>query len=255
MASPTKPTFVLVPGIFHTAAHAQILVDSLHAKGYPTHVVSHPTIGALATSAQANADVVHLRQVLEELVNNQQKDVVLFCHSYGGVPGSQSVNGLERNARAKAGQKGGIVKIVFLSAVLPREGETIPQTMAGAELQPGDWFEMDQATGTSFANSKAAAVLYHDLPDEKAEYWALKLEPMSANPVLAPATNVCWDADVLKVAIFLKRDRAFASQGQRRMVERVRGDKGGDWKTYEMDCGHSASLSHVEELVEILTKA
>ncbi|KAJ7268652.1 Alpha/beta hydrolase fold-1, partial [Mycena haematopus] len=229
---------------FHTSVHAEILVESLRIKGYPTEVVSHPTIGPLATSAPPNADTAHLRQVLEELINNQQKEIILFCHSYGGVPGCQSVNGLEISTRARAGQKGGIVKTVFLSAVLPPEGEPLVQTLAGGEIMPGDWFDVD-----------ASASLYHDLPADRAEHWASKLEPMSVHVVSVPATNVCWDTDVPKVAIFCKKDRVFPLEGQRRMLERVKGTKGGNWGMYEMDCGHSPFLSHVEELVEILTKA
>ncbi|KAJ7902179.1 Alpha/beta hydrolase fold-1 [Mycena olivaceomarginata] len=248
-----KPTFVLVPGVFHTAVHAQILVESLYAKGYPTEAISHPTIGRLASTALPDADVAHLRQVLEDLINNQQKEVVLFCHSYGGVPGCQSVHGLERSARAKAGQKGGIVKIIFLSAVLPREGENILQTIAAAEVPPADWVEVDMVTGTSFANSKGTAILFHDLPDDQGEHWASKFETMSAHIAATPATDVCWDVDVAKVYILCKRDRGIPLGCQRRMLERVQGGERGDWITYEMDCGHSPFLSHVEDLVKILT--
>ncbi|KAF7376444.1 AB hydrolase-1 domain-containing protein [Mycena sanguinolenta] len=253
MDSSTKPTVVFVPGVFHTPVHAEVLVECLRTKGYPTEVVSHPTIGTLAASAPPNADAAHLRQVLEELVNNQQKEIILLCHSYGGVPGSQSVNGLEISSRARASQKGGIVKTIFLSAVIPREGDTVVQTLVGSEIPPGEWIDRDPATGVSFVNAKASATLFHDLPADRAEYYVSKLEPMSAHVVSVPVSNVCWDNDVPKVAIFCKTDRVFPLDGQRRMMERVKSTKGGDWETYEMDCGHSPFLSHVEELVEIIT--
>ncbi|KAF7361659.1 AB hydrolase-1 domain-containing protein [Mycena venus] len=178
MDSLTKPTFVLVPGMAHAAVHLQFLVDALHAKGYPTEVVSHPTIGSLASTATPNADAMNLRRVLEEVINNQQKDVVLFCHSYGGFVGSQS-NGFERSMRAKAGQKGGIIKVIYLSANLPREGETMLQILTELEIAPRMWMDMDSATGTFVKNSLAADTLFHDLPDDQAEHWASKLEPMS----------------------------------------------------------------------------
>jgi len=254
MESTTKPTFVLVPGVLHTPAHFQTLVEFLHAKGYPTETVSHPTIGPLAATAAPNSDAANLRRVLERLINDQQKDVILLCHSYGGIPGSQSVVGLERSARAKAGQKGGILKVIFLTAIVPREGENVVEAMAGAGIPPGEWMEMNSSTGTFNANSKAPAFLYHDLRDDQAEHWASKLEPMSPHFAFTPATNVCWDADVPKVYIFCKTDRVFSLDQQRRMLERVRGDKKDGWKTYEMDCGHSPFLSHVEELTEVLTK-
>ncbi|KAJ6594247.1 hypothetical protein B0H19DRAFT_1225443 [Mycena capillaripes] len=174
MSSITKATFVLVPG-------------SLHTKGYPAEVISHPSIGLLASTAPPDADAANLRQVLEKLIKDQEKDIILFCHSYGGIPGSQSINGLERSARAKAGKKGGILKVIYLTAILPREGESLLQTLTEARIPRADWAEIDPATGTFSANSRAAAALFHDLPDDQAEHWASRLEPMSAHFV---ATDV-----------------------------------------------------------------
>lgn len=138
-----KPTFVLVPGVLHTPAHFESLVESLHAKGYPVEGVSHPTIGPLALTASPGADTANLRRSLEELIDNQQKDVILCCHSYGGIPGSQSVVGFERSARAKAGQKGGILKVIYLSAAVPREGENLLETLAEVGIQRGGWVEIN----------------------------------------------------------------------------------------------------------------
>ncbi|KAF7361660.1 AB hydrolase-1 domain-containing protein [Mycena venus] len=225
MDSRTKPTFVFVPGVLHTPAHFQILVDSLHTKGYPAERISNPTVGALASTAPPGADAVNVRRVLEELVNDQQKDVVLVCHSYGGIPGSQSVVGLEGSARAKAGQKGGIIKVIFLTAIVPREGENLVETLSGAEIPAGEWMEMNPTIGTFNHNSKALVILYHDLSDNEAEHWVSKLEPMAPHFAIAPATNVCWDADVPKVYILCKTDRVFSFEQQQRMLERVQGDK------------------------------
>ncbi|KAF7365153.1 AB hydrolase-1 domain-containing protein [Mycena venus] len=250
----TKPTFVVVTGVAHTPAHTQSLVESLNTKGYFTEPVAHPTIGPLAASAPPNADAANLRKILENLIINQQKDVVLLCHAYGGMVGSQSVNGLERSARAKAGRKGGIVKVVFITALLPQEGESMLQIFGETGMEPREWLDMDSVTGTFSANSLAADTLYHDLPHDQAQYWASKLEPMSGHAGISPATDVCWSADVPKVYIFCKTDRVFSLGEQRRMLERVQGDQTDDWETYEMDCGHSPILSHVEELTEILTK-
>ncbi|KAJ6544128.1 hypothetical protein B0H19DRAFT_1238657 [Mycena capillaripes] len=142
-------------------------------------VIAHPTIGPLASTAPPNADAANLRRVLERLINDEQKEVVLFCHSYGGIPGSQSVNGLERSKREKAAQKGGILKVFYLSAVLPREGESLLQTLTAADVVPPDWMEMDPATGTFIASPKATAILFHDCRMTK-----LRTGPQSSSPCL-----------------------------------------------------------------------
>ncbi|KAF8139514.1 Alpha/Beta hydrolase protein [Mycena galopus ATCC 62051] len=251
-----KPTFVLVTGIAHTPAHTRFLAESLQAQGYPTEAISNPSVGRLAGTASPSEDTVNLRKILGDLVNNQQKDVILFCHAYGGMVGSQSVNGLERSARAKVGRKGGILKVIFLSGVLPQEGESMLQIFgeAGIGLTSRPWMEMDSATGMFSPNSLAAEALYHDLPDDQAQHWASKLEPMSGYAAIAPASDVCWNADIPKVYIFCKKDRALSFEEQQRMLERVQCDQG-EWETYEMDCGHCPFLSHLEELTKILTNA
>ncbi|KAF7376318.1 AB hydrolase-1 domain-containing protein [Mycena sanguinolenta] len=237
-------TFVLVPGAAHVSAHFKSLVAALNAKGYPTEVVSNPSVGPFAGTLPPNADVVNLRRILEELVNEQQKDIVLVCHSYGGVPGSQSVNGLEKSTARKGGCfEGGVF-------------ECIPTTAGASEAVSTQWVEIDATRGIMIPQrSVAAEVLYHDLVESQAQHWAAKLEPMAVSVTAAPVANVCWGADVPKVYIFCKMDRAIPFEGQRKMVERVQIENKESWKTYEMNCGHSPFLSHVEHLVEILVEA
>ncbi|KAF8210566.1 Alpha/beta hydrolase fold-1 [Mycena galopus ATCC 62051] len=256
MASTTKSTFVLVPGTIHTASHFQPLVDALHAKGHPTEVISHPSIGALAATVPLGADVVNFRRVLEELINDRGKDVIIFGHSYGGFIASQT-KGLERSVRAKAGQKWGVVKVIYLSANLPLDGETTFQVVTKLEIPVGQWTDFDPVAGTITANSLAAENLYHDLPDDQAKHWVSELKPMAGNALVAVVASevLPWDADVPKVYIFCKRDRVIPLDGQQRMLERVQRHNKENWSTYEIECGHSPFLSHVEELAEILTKA
>ncbi|KAK7005722.1 AB hydrolase-1 domain-containing protein [Favolaschia claudopus] len=249
-----KTPIVLVPGVFHTPSHFEALSDALQAKGYPVERISHPTVGALAPTALVNADAANLRRSLESLINDQQKHVILLCHSYGGVPGSQSVVDLEAKARAKAGQKGGILKVIFLSALVPLEGESVGQLMAGAGIPPGQWLQPDEAFSIFHVNSKATETLYHDLAEDQAAHWVSKLEPMSAHFITAPATDVCWNSDVQKMYIFCKADRVFTRDEQQRMLERVQAHGKDLWEIYELKSGHSPFLSHVEELTEILAK-
>ncbi|KAJ7268786.1 hypothetical protein B0H12DRAFT_1096681 [Mycena haematopus] len=52
--------------------------------------------------------------------------------------GSQSVNGLERSIA----RKGSVMKVVFLSAVLPREGEGVIQVMGTVKFVASQWIEI-----------------------------------------------------------------------------------------------------------------
>lgn len=53
---------------------------------------------------------------------DQGKDVVILAHSYGGVPMTESVKGLSKKERAAAGKKGGIVRLGYMTALVPEVG-------------------------------------------------------------------------------------------------------------------------------------
>lgn len=62
--------------------------------------------------------------MVERCVVRDEQDVVLLCHSFGGMAGCQAVNGLEASARAEAGERGGVQVVVFLNAFIVKEGES-----------------------------------------------------------------------------------------------------------------------------------
>nr|GAT42523.1 predicted protein [Mycena chlorophos] len=256
MAS-SSPTFLFVPGVCHTPAHCQPLLDAFHARGYSAEAVALPTVGSLASTAPLNADVNAIRDSLERLVVNENRDVVLVCHSYGGVPGSQAVKGFERSRRMADGTDGGIVQVVFLAAMLPKEGESTAELLAGvgAPKELGRWLEPG-TENTIVANKHATEMLFHDLDTDAAAHWTKELEPMSTHTMTTPAVGVCWDLDVPKVYIVCKQDRALWIPGVStlRFVERVNGGSLDGWSTLEMDCGHSPFLSHIHQLVDMLTR-
>ena len=136
----SKPTFAFVPGAFHTPAHFQPLVDALAAAGYEGVGIPLPIVGAGAGKCVSSDDAGAIREVLKELVVEKHKEVILVCHSYGGVPGSEAIRGLEKSAV----QHGGVVGYVGICAFMCREGETMAEGYARTGFVPGlDWYEVD----------------------------------------------------------------------------------------------------------------
>lgn len=142
MASQT-PTFVLVPGIMHTPAHFQLLEAALKSKGFDSVSVSLPNIGAGAPSAAPGDDAKAVRKIIQQLVEHDGRDVVLICHSFGGVPGCQAVNGFEKDVRAGRGEAGGITRVVFLNAFIVKEGESSLDALIRTGQAPPPWIETD----------------------------------------------------------------------------------------------------------------
>lgn len=63
-------------------------------------------------------DTNHIRSVVKNLVEEEEKDVVMVCHSAGGFLGSGATEGLSRKERQKEGKRGGMGAFVFLAAGL-----------------------------------------------------------------------------------------------------------------------------------------
>lgn len=69
-------------------------------------------------------DATHIRAVAETLIA-QGKEAVFVCHSYGGMPTSEGLVGLGK----QEGKQGGVKRIVYLTAVVPRVGQNQVKTM------------------------------------------------------------------------------------------------------------------------------
>ena len=140
MPSSSKPTLVFVPGAFHTPSHFAPLIELLQKSSYPSLAVSLPSIGAQAATGTLADDTQAIRSVLESLIEEEGKDVIIAAHSYGGVPACQSVSGLEKSKRADKREKGGIIHVLFIAALLVEEGKALVDALGGS-LPP--WAEAE----------------------------------------------------------------------------------------------------------------
>lgn len=68
-------------------------------------------------------DEAAIRSVLQKLIVEEEKDVVMVMHSAGGFLGSAATEGLDRKKREKEGKKGGVVRFVFLCAGIAEKGQ------------------------------------------------------------------------------------------------------------------------------------
>ena len=135
------PTVVWIPGVCHVPAHFDGVSKILAARGIDSTAIALPTVGAEATTVPPGVDAKAVRSELEKLVNGEGRELVVVGHSYGGNVLSQVVRGLERSKRAKEGKQGGIVRAVWMTAfvlkegdsnlaILQREGDVLPDWVA-----------------------------------------------------------------------------------------------------------------------------
>src|ERR1700761_7549840 len=95
MAAAKSPTYILVPGHWHTVKHLEPLVTALQERAKQAKPVQLHSVGLKETASRPNfaddVSVIYAAAVHELLAGN---DVVLVLHSYAGMPGAQAVNRL-----------------------------------------------------------------------------------------------------------------------------------------------------------------
>ena len=135
----TKPTIVFTPGAWHSPVCYAAVASLLQAAGYvhqppssllniaiadilppryPTIFVPLPSVDAPIAVQSLDDDVKAIRKAIIGATSRNQ-DVVVFCHSYSGVPASQAVENLGKGGKDTVG-KGGVVLLFYCTAfVLP----------------------------------------------------------------------------------------------------------------------------------------
>lgn len=124
----SKPSILVIPGSFALPEFYDAVVDPVKAKGYDIRALHLPTVGLgpgkprEGTPPTMYDDAAFIAKEVEKLAD-EGKDVILIAHSYGGIPVTESVKGLSKEERAKAGKKGGVVRIAYMTCLVPEVGQ------------------------------------------------------------------------------------------------------------------------------------
>ncbi|EKJ74176.1 hypothetical protein NXS19_010819 [Fusarium pseudograminearum] len=179
------PTIVAVPGAWHTAESFDPIKKILTQKGY--QFVSQDAPGLHDANGTCQDDAISLRtNILLPLVE-EGKDLVVLMHSYGGMYGSQAVQGLSKKEREQAGKKGGVTGLIYVSAVTPIEGKTTLEMMGTDSKNLPPFVDYDETTGwVRFTGAKEA--MYHDIPDKEADHYISLLKDQALNSMNTPIT-------------------------------------------------------------------
>lgn len=133
-AKGSKPAVVIVPGAWQLPVVWDEFRSILDRAGYNAYHVALPSIGGTELPLTGlPEDVAAVRKTLDSLVD-EGREVVMLCHSSGGVVGSNAIEGYDVAAREKAGKKGGVVRIVYLSAFMLPKGKSLIEMLGGEPL-------------------------------------------------------------------------------------------------------------------------
>lgn len=216
MRASILPTILAVPGAWHTVESFDTVKKIFTDRNYD--FVSQNAPGVVDANATVTGDAASLRTNLLQPLVEAGKDVIVMMHSYGGMYGSQAVRGLSKRERAQSGKQGGVVSLIYVSAVTPLEGQSTLDMMGTDAQHLPTWVDYDvsnkiflplsravpqgfQETGlhsnqnfgqqenTGFVTfTGAKEVMYHDIPDDVAAHYISLLQPQSLNSMNTPVT-------------------------------------------------------------------
>jgi pimeloyl-ACP methyl ester carboxylesterase len=133
MSVPAKPTIIIIPGSFCPIYPYAPIISELEAHGYPVHGIELETVGRREKAPSMYDDAAAVASLVSQLAD-EGKDVVLVPHSYGGIVACEASKGLAKSVREKEGKAGGIVRIVFVTAVVPSEGQCLQDVFGNQAL-------------------------------------------------------------------------------------------------------------------------
>lgn len=245
-----NPTLVIVPGSFAPTKMYDGFVETLKGHDIRTVVVSTPSVGRKEgrPPATMSDDAQEISNVVSKLLD-EGEDVVLMTHSYGGIPGTESLKNISRKAREAEGKKGGIEKLVYLTSMVLQPGTSNLEAFGGA-LPDFLTMEDDYMSLNAEVN---ASLTFSDLPADQALELAKKMEDHSTPSFKEKLTYPGYN-DVEVHYIVCEQDHVIPPAFQRLMIEGIKASTQRDVTIHTLESGHVPITSQPENMAKIVEK-
>lgn len=267
----SKPSILLIPGAMGIPEFYQNVIDAVAAQGYEILGLHLPSAG-LKTGPREGVlptiydDALFIAKETERLAG-EGKDVILLAHSYGGAPTTESTKGLSKAERLAQGKRGGIVRIAYMTAIVPAIGENAGATLAGIPDENKLDLRIDVRSSlfparlhTSNTRKEkgwmyhgqipaSAAICFSDIPAEEGEAWISKFVRQSSLSFVGELTHAGYK-DIPVSYLLCEQDLCIPAATQRQgiaLIEKVSGKK---VDVTSIDAGHCPMVSQEKKVTE-----
>jgi pimeloyl-ACP methyl ester carboxylesterase len=262
-SQPTKsqPTILYVPGAWHQPIIFDKVIAILSTKGFGSRKISLASVGRSppVTSLEPDVEVIRNTALVE---TRQGRDVIVVCHSYGGVPTNQALRGLDKPQSPGGGR---VLAIVYIASYMIREGVSGSEAVEAQGGSPNSLeFEFLPDGNVFFKNtSNPAEVFYSDLSAQEGKFWVSKLRPQSGATYAAAANYAAWKV-IPSWYLVTAQDKTLRPEVQRGWIKEARqylDQLGGSGtgarriKSQEINAGHSPFLSRPLRIAEFIKEA
>ena len=247
MSIPQATTIVFVPGAWHSPECYRRVSDILEKDGYKTDYVYLPSVGPETHLPSFQADVDEVHKHVQQAVDKGEY-VMVVVHSYGGIPTTQALEGLDLASRRAAKLPGGVTHLFFCCSFVVEEGQSLLSAFGSKNLP---WFGVseDQTEVVALTPEK---IFYNDMTPEDVDFAVARIKPHSYQTYLSPLTFAAWKV-IPSTYLYCVKDNAIPYPIQKLMVEGTAKDY--NFKTAELDASHSPFFSKPEETAKAIRVA
>ncbi|KAJ5678057.1 alpha/beta-hydrolase [Penicillium maclennaniae] len=257
-----KPVIVIVPGAWHRPQHFKHLIERLNKVGYEAVGVTLPSVDSSPPHKTWEQDAQAVRQVILEHLD-AGKDIIALAHSFGGIPMSEAVKGLGKEARNNQGLKSGVVRLVYMCAMAIPAGQNyaaqiVPVTPEEEEIERRRQELIENQRAMRFTEEGAMLldkvgirdIFYNRCDPGDVDEAVELLGSFPTGPLAVPATYSAF-CDIPSTYIVTRNDLALPASFQERMIAQAEGA----FTVERCDEGHSPFLSNPDLMVHYIRRA
>lgn len=223
-----NPTILLVHGAWHNGAGFAKLQLELTKLGINSETVE---LSSVAKPNEPIGDMYKDAEIVRSAASKYQDGCVVLGHSYGGLPITQGLVGLNN-----------VKGLIYLTAFMLDKGETL---YAACGSQDPDWW-VRKPDGERLTADRPEEIFYNTCDSETAKSASAVLRDQSLLAFNQPITEVSW-LNIDSTYIICERDQAIPLFAQEAMSARAK-------RVVRIDTDHSPFLSAPAELAQIISK-
>jgi hypothetical protein len=237
-----KPTVVLIPGAWHKASQYSPVTDRLKEARYEVHGIDYPSTGPNPTNTTFRPDIDMIQSTLSTLAN-AGKDIMIVCHSAGGILAGEAVRGFSKSERETAGKAGGVIHLCYIAAFAGPEGGSLWNACNG----PLEWEHLEGQT----SKCKRPKEIFYNLCDpELADKHASQLDLISTGLFSTKTTYAGWK-HIPGTYLLCRNDMAIPAEAQEAMSTQP----GAQFDVVRCDADHSPFLCMPEYTAKVIRYA
>ncbi|KAI1086143.1 alpha/beta-hydrolase [Rostrohypoxylon terebratum] len=245
----SKPVFVLLHGAWHSPQCWSSLISELEKAEYRAVAPALPSTGSTPPTPDWAGDIEIIRKTVTDLI--QEHDVVVVAHSFSGMTAGTALEGLGKETAASRGLKGGVVRLIYITAFLVPEG--FQHSPHGTRDNMVPEMKTDLAAGIiTIRPEDAKDMFYQDIDDETVAELAKSLRPQSFGSYWSTTTYAAW-RHIPTTYILGTADRPSTVVAAQYLIDTAKSNGPHKIeKVIHVDAGHSPFISRPEWTAQTL---